>query len=430
MINSFKILRPKFSLHASIPEIFVISIGLFLPIGSGFTLITGINLSKVVAILVVVLSIYTLIFTKIKKKYFPPPFILLTIFMLLHIVVAYGLFRIEDVFKIQNGELILTALIRFVVYILFAYLLAIHLNSSSILNRFTFFFSIGYIITMLVGFTVPVEALDQGRLAGGFENPNSFATASLSILFLNLFFFLNAYRAGQVKILNLVFCLIGLLGLVLSQSRAVLLGVFISSLFLLFSSKGILNKLKVVATVSIVLLITVLMLPSNVTSDFKKRADVSKRVSNNQESRLIIWQSYLNELPSFIFFGKGRERATSVITKYNLPPKWQAPHNRYLFVTCEFGIIGLILFLGTLISIYRRVRYSENNSVLAKRLFIAFFISWLTMLFFGDYKNSRDYWLFLALLISYGNNFAMINNQESKLRNNTKIEWRNGNGDS
>ncbi|MFW9970584.1 MAG: O-antigen ligase family protein [Candidatus Odinarchaeota archaeon] len=407
-MNSIENLRFKIVSGLYVRQVIILLIGLFLPIGSGFTLITGINLSKYVSILVLILGLYTVFFFKINKRYFPIPFLLLTFYMIFHVIIIYGVLKIESVFKIQNDEYILTALFRFFIYIVFSYVLAIHINSLKTLRLFVFFFSIGYIITLIVGFIAPKDILDQGRIAGGFENPNSFAATSLSVLFLNFLLFVFFIKQKQIKLIYLIFFLVSLSGIIFSQSRAVLFGLFMGSLFIFFSNKGLNAKLKALLSISILILIMAIIIPKDIVHDFKKRASMSRRIESKRESRIIIWQSYLNELPKHVLFGKGREQTTSIVAKYNLPPKWQAPHNRYLYIICEFGFLALLFFIYFLYIVYQRIKNSETEHVFLKRVLLAYFICWITMIFFGDYKNSRDYWLFIALMISFGNNFTIL----------------------
>lgn len=373
-----------------------------IPIGSGINLITGLPLSKLFLVSVLLLIIYALLFMKF-RRYMNPLFIQVYIFfMIVHTIVCFMILKPDYLNTQYYDEIFYFSLIRFLIYLLFFLFILQFLSDAKLLRVFTFFYSLGYAFTFILGLFVPESELDLGRLNGGFENPNSFGAASLMLVFLNIYQWLQAGIKGGNGIRKsgyLLFVLLGLAGLGLSQSRGALAGLLAGALYFVLWMPGLLRKIKIISGIILTLGIIVLFLPSDVVNHFLTRINIAERIGTHTESRLVIWTSYFKEIHRYWLFGNGRNLSHEIIAAYNLPEKWQAPHCRYLFILVEFGILGLSFFILGLVQLFRRT-YRKELNVTSGRMLRAFCIAWFVLMLFGDYKNSRDFWLFLAIITS------------------------------
>ena len=101
------------------------------------------------------------------------------------------------------------------------------------------------------------------------------------------------------------------------------------------------------------------------TTNNQNQTSIGKRVS--------IWKKYLNEIKSHKYFGKGLG-SVSYLQKKIISLN---PHNYYIFILTEGGIVGLILLLNIFINMFNKY-INDKNRVL--KLFFLYFIYLLYLL--------------------------------------------------
>ena len=139
----------------------------------------------------------------------------------------------------------------------------------------------------------------------------------------------------------------------------VVLVLLIIYIFLL-ATKFVLNKIKLkyVIISLLVILIIPFFIPKKSYDGLINRIKThsikinAKDENKLEESRVLIIGDYLRNINKYYLIGKGYNREISVIE--NDYSTWRPfiPHNKYLSMLVQFGILGLLLFLIILLDIY------------------------------------------------------------------------------
>lgn len=195
------------------------------------------------------------------------------------------------------------------------------------------------------------------RIRGSFDSANGFA-AWLIVMFplaLSLAFskignwFGSVNRRGWfkviVKLLLLFLSLLLLLCLAWTLSRSGWLAGFLALVFL-----GIFGKRKVLIITMVILLI----LPFAATVSIKNRADTIMEISKANDVRFPLWHEAMNITADFPLLGSGLNTYASIAPRYKLTEETgYYPHNCYLQMAAESGVLGLGAFLWILITLFR-----------------------------------------------------------------------------
>jgi len=407
---------------------------LALPLGSGFNIVTGFDFSKLF-LFFVALSFLFLLIKKISTfnlqlnllKYF----YLLTIFIIFHSIIYYIINCPDEILisRYSNDSLIAN-LVRLIMLSIFTFLIVENFSKRLIISS-TIFLNIGYTISFLGGFFIKpffdtkINAIlaADGRFYGGFDNPNTFAATSLSLFVLNLISLVNNENDSRLKFVNLIYIILSIVGIFMSQSRAILV-LLIIYIFLL-ATKFVLNKIKLkyVIISLLVILIIPFFIPKKSYDGLINRIKThsikinAKDENKLEESRVLIIGDYLRNINKYYLIGKGYNREISVIE--NDYSTWRPfiPHNKYLSMLVQFGILGLLLFLIILLDIYFKFLNYKNTGSKTLYIIYFYFIIWILYFFVGQQNNSRDYYLMFGMvfgILSLRNN---LNNNEFKLIN-------------
>ena len=125
----------------------------------------------------------------------------------------------------------------------------------------------------------------------------------------------------------------------------------------------------------------------------------------NDDSRWFMWQSALNEFTKHPILGMG----LSGITEYNRTiSSVEAIHNVVLQFVCDQGLIGGILFVSLLVSIWRRVK--KEDRFLLTLMIIALYVP----IMFQNGTVSFTFWWPLAVLEIFSNVSARSGIYESR----------------
>ena len=224
-----------------------------------------------------------------------------------------------------------------------------------------------------------------GRLTGLFGNPNGLAMFSLfTLLFFDVSRSLINFKISRNE--TIVFYFILLSCLILTGSRAALL-----SYILFFIFKRLSKSSPVIGFVVLAFIAFGYDFVVSLGYQFVESVGLSKelRLEGDQgitsgSGRLIAWKYAWIEIQKSFFFGRGW--AYDEIWIYgpiqgilNLLNHQGGVHNVYLILWLNNGIVGLLLFLGGLITIFLKV--SRNTflafPVLYAALFQANFEPWL-----------------------------------------------------
>lgn len=180
-------------------------------------------------------------------------------------------------------------------------------------------------------------------IRASFDSPNGFGAWIVVMLLLavSLACFSENKKRHLLWILicPLIFCLVS------TYSRGAWAAGFLSLMFLgLIRSK----KLFVIAV------LLILILPFIAPASVKQRADSIMKISRTNTDRFTLWQEALNITRDFPLLGSGINTYASVAPRYKLTEATGVyPHNSYLQMSAESGILGVGAFLWILAALFK-----------------------------------------------------------------------------
>ncbi len=208
--------------------------------------------------------------------------------------------------------------------------------------------------------------------------------------------FLFAYNFSKKNMWVKILCLFILtLGVYLTGSRAILVTIVISLAFYYFLNALKNKKTKVGVTQALFIIIAsiTIVLFQQISPYLFERFFTIDEYSEN--IRLTLWKETLPLIKARPIFGSGIESANNYLSSFNLANT----HNVYLDILVGQGILGLFLFIATLVSII----FQKGVN---KTFMIGFTLSMLLPLFFINGFNTTSFWLPLiltAILSNYMN---------------------------
>lgn len=307
--------------------------------------------------------------------------------------------------------------IRFLIYILLYFSIKYLLNDKFSINILLKSFIFISIILNLIGifqfctgirfqklFTIKYAFGTIARETSTFENPNTFAAFLLILFFPILIIFIKTIKT-KFKVMYGIFCILILTNIILTGSRnaqvALLLGLITLSIF--YSRKFIYSIVAFgVAT---------LFIP-----------EVRYRIfaifdMNQNKSRLSLWGVALKIIKEHPLLGVGNGNYVSYYDLYvqrYKELKYQgytrySPHNSYLKVGSELGIVSFCVFIILLariqVVVINHVRTLQDNYY--KHFYRGFIISMIVFLFMNLFESlfflpklTTYYWILIALLES------------------------------
>jgi O-antigen ligase len=173
--------------------------------------------------------------------------------------------------------------------------------------------------------------------------------------------------------------------------------------------------------IAILLVFSVLISAVILTSPaIQSRSNDLKIADTNLEGsavgqRLIFWQTSLHIIADHPLLGSGTGSFANEFTKhaYEDHPNFFAtnPHNEYLLIACQLGLVGLLSFLWLL---YSQLKHSKHlppmYGVAAQGLVVAMAVGCLFNSFLRDHGEGHFYAIFMGLLFST-QTFAKANEQ-------------------
>lgn len=320
-----------------------------------------------------------------------------------------------SVFIASDKRISLTNSIRFSMYIFIFYLISYKIKSSKqisiILKCFVFTSFLSGIYSLLqIGYTLYLGySIDPSiRIASFLENSNNLSAYSILSIFIVLSLLINS-KTKKSKILYLL--LIGLLtiNIVFSQSRSALLAIILG--FLLFA---VLWNKKFLIISFLIPLILFIIPQSRVR--FMQIFDATQN-----SSRFNIWEITKLMIKDNPIFGVGYENFSINYPNYVANNPSYAirdgyialhPHNIFLKIQVELGILGSIIFIVFLISIiytlYKLIKLKSNSNL--KVLIIGFSTSFATFMlmnlidcYLGAPKVMITFILLLGILTYFKN---------------------------
>jgi len=285
------------------------------------------------------------------KKYRKPPIEL--IILILFIVSAILITSFISGLQSQS----ILALLRTVIFFIICYSLFSLLEKKELLK---IYFSSLILASLIISITVYYDMINAGltlyvvqgvlaRYAGIYGNPNYVGLLlSITTLFLFVSLFSNKLNSVSKKIAVWIILASNILAILITNSRSAIIGTIISLCFILYHlNKKLLQKI----LVSLVF-ITIILINLPFVQDFFNAFIRLETVSERSISWEIGWDIMMDNF----LFGIGPENYESKVFTYVPSSTWQYfevdtsifkvhPHNYFLLMITENGILGLILSL-------------------------------------------------------------------------------------
>lgn len=418
----------------SVPMILILLCGFFLPWGAGTQKFASLYVSKLFAAFGLLLIIYWTLFARDKFKVFPPFFNYFILFIALHIFVTHFLISSEGFtfeylgfYKFQRTDFIRFSesfgiqIARVFIFILLAYAVAYFLENDSRVTALALAYGTGLTVTMMIGGYVHVSVLPTGtdtRLSAGFLDPSYFGSNAFSVIFLNLLVALRPKLNIVAKLFATGYILIAMLGLLSSSSRSALLALCIGFMVILIYMPGILKKIRLVS-VSLLLAVAIFALvPQNYRETLKARISVERLLADQKDQggkgRLELWPEYLKQTPKYFLTGNGFGRAVEALEDSSVLR--YVPHNEFLSVFVQYGIVGLLCFFLALCQLWKRVRYRMHQYKTTARdaVYLGFFSAWLVFICFYNVETVRNWWFSLGIIAAYACSRTRVNCNSSE----------------
>ncbi|MDD4899722.1 MAG: O-antigen ligase family protein [Candidatus Omnitrophica bacterium] len=257
-------------------------------------------------------------------------------------------------------------------------------------------------------------SLDESRIGGVFEQPNTLGAFFVYNMFFFLGFFLYYWRSFKYWLLLVPF-IACFRGIMVTFSR----GAYISFGFGGLMASFFRSKVLFIC-VSFLLIAAILMpgvLPSGVRYRLASTFGGEKIVATEVEEitdpsagrRIVIWKGAIEMIKAQPLFGFGYGTFTYIIGNYVPEAPNMDAHNTYLILAAEMGIPSLVLFLIILLLLIKNAAWLLRNS--KDKYFKAFALGVLGGVFgllvanmFGSRLNSEEvssyFWLYTGLTMA------------------------------
>jgi tetratricopeptide (TPR) repeat protein len=212
-----------------------------------------------------------------------------------------------------------------------------------------------------------------------------------------------------------ILCCAGLISsfflIVTLKTRAIWVGFIIASIFvflLLLKNnyiKPLLNKMKLYK-ISLLSIMTVMLILTigYIYHDIKDFSDHLRTLANLDSSgRTIIWAKTIQIIHNHFWFGIGLGNFRFYLSK-TFGAFFQRPHNDYLWILSETGILGLLAFLSICFFVLKKI-FKNTKLLSGEKLFINYcvlfgFIAYLVDSFFAFPKERPYNLVFLAFFMA------------------------------
>ena len=243
---------------------------------------------------------------------------------------------------------------------------------------------------------------------GVFNNPNTMGSFYCMVLPTALLMAANGRNPVAQRTIASAGLVLMLGSLLISTHRGgILVCGFLFVMMLLLNSANPARGLVAIVFGAVALAVGILVL-RELIPDLVDEAVGMQEYEGLSTSRLWIWTSYLTIIAQHPFgVGVTTKAVLDTAAKYNIP---FAPHNVYLGIAMQIGILGLIMFLIMAgVSLARgfrawRITREPRRRLVLTYVFIAQ-IGWLLAgisetLFENGYKMNQLYWFFLGLSLA------------------------------
>jgi len=251
----------------------------------------------------------------------------------------------------------------------------------------------------------------------GFSSHKNLLSSFLMLLLpLN---FMGVYKErGMFRTLFVVFLGLQLVNLLLLQTRAVYVGLTLSLIFFFATNLSFIKNAfskhgkKILAGLGVVLITSLgLSYFSGFLDTLKDKADVTQFAeSRSAKERVVLWKNSLELIKEKPLLGHGAGNWKIHFPRTGLGELKRAsyfdafflrPHNDYISLFSELGVLGLLLFVLILaVPLVWYFRTDGDSRGLRMRLLAATLFGFMAVFFFDFPKERIEHQLYLALIVA------------------------------
>mgnify|MGYP001579071716 FL=1 len=223
-----------------------------------------------------------------------------------------------------------------------------------------------------------IEPKDRMRISASLSHPNCFGTYLIGAIPFLFASFVYCFKNKMKSLLCGTLVLLSLIALYFTYSRGAFIALIISVLATL-----LLWKKKIALIVFAASLIFVFLAPSPFTQSLRQSFNFSMNASGSIKDRLRLWKSAIDMVQERPLLGWGLNTYTEVNPLFVKDFDAWYPHNCYLQMASEIGLVGLASFLILLISFFLSFYrgFLSAKSPFEKLIAAAFLTSFLAMAF-------------------------------------------------
>jgi O-antigen ligase len=320
----------------------------------------------------------------------------LAVLLMMFISITYSQYKINA----------FTESVRFLTYIVLYFIIKYEANDKIVINNIIKYFILTIILLCFIGFFQKITRIGVNefiyyvsygtkvRIPSTVGNPNSFGGLLILAIFPVVMLTLSEKRK-KIKMIYLICSLLIFINIIFTESRNAWLGLFIGAIAL-----ALIYNIKLIFGFFTVGCAT-LFIPQ-VFNRVKEFTDMSQNIG-----RIQLWKLALIIIKEHPFRGIGNGNYQKLYTyytskypdlNYNHHTEFTV-HNNYLKIQSELGIIGIISFLGMVITVIKRINKLINQKIHIK--YKSFFIGFLASFIAFAFMNLSDDFFMVPKIASY-----------------------------
>ena len=304
-------------------------------------------------------------------------------------------------------------LIVFVQLIFFTIMTINLLNNESDIEKIMVIYVMASLLTSIMAIDLLSSGVLHRNRAAYIEgqNPNGFSrSVGVALLYLIYFFQTNKIKKKSLfYIIGSIFLIV----VIFAQSRTTYIALLVSLIPVIYFSK-LGNKIRI-SLLGLIPTIIIFYFFQDTFYNFVLPRTQSVFTEFSMGGRDVIWVVAWEMIKDNFLFGVGFGNFTSVYGEYSTQLRgWYAetdPHNVYIAIVAELGIIGLLLFIGFLKSIYTKIMSIDPKYLTDRTFILSIFIYNCISAMANSLHYAKHFWLIFAIIIAFinQNKYSQLN---------------------
>lgn len=352
--------------------------------------------------------------SEVKQKYFTSfEVFFLTYFIISALSVLWSLNHAEAIFHLQKIFAI------FLVYLVTRFLLKRTkeegLRTVFFCNTFTTIIVIGVLLWQFVNaHAISDEILRNQQITGLSANKNQAASFLYMLLIINLLSVVYFHKMARAVSISII--VVQTVVLLLLQTRGVYVAIFLSGLFLLLiASKNIIKSVKITNLVGTFVFIIILCSISIYVLGERFDLDsinVTKYIeSSSAHERIHVWKKTIGLIKKEPLTGVGIGNWSTYfpsrsLAEISVPNRiyYQRPHNDFLWVFSEIGVLGGLAYIGIFASLFlsgfKALKFTTTYDRLGICIILAGLLGYIIISNFSFPKERIEHQIWLVLFFA------------------------------